>query len=124
MGGHAARSHWEHAGLAMLIAGFLLPPFAWLLDLQVSYAMLKWTCEHDRRALILLMPLGSLALVALGAGLSWTCWRDLRGRAQGDGGRMEDRSYFLALAGLAMSAVFALLILTSITPRYLLSPCE
>lgn len=124
MGGHAARTHWEHVGLVMLIGGFLLPPFAWLLDLQVSYAMVKWACENDRRDLVLLMPLGSLALLAFGAWLSWSRWTMLRGTAEPDGGGIEDRSYFLAVAGLGMSAVFALLILTSLAPRYFLSPCE
>jgi hypothetical protein len=118
------RTYWEHVGLTLLIGGFLLAPFAWLLDLQVSYAMLKWACEHDRRDLVLLMPVGSLALIALGSGMSWSCWVKLRGAAEQEGGRMEDRSYFLALAGLAMNAVFALLILTSYAPRYFLSPCE
>ncbi len=124
MGGHAARSHWDDAGLAMLVGGLLLPPFAWLLDLQVSYAMTKWACENDRRDLVLLMPLGSLALVAVACWMSWTCWRQLRSTAEERGERREDRSYFLALGGLAMSGIFALLILTSIAPRYFLSPCE
>ena len=123
MGGHAARSHWEGAGLMMLIAGFLLPPLAWLLDLQVSYAMLKWACENDRRDLVLLMPIGSLALLAAGTWMSWTCWMKLRDADEAGGG-IEDRSYFVAVCGLAMSAVFGLLIVTSVAPRYFLSPCE
>lgn len=124
MGGHAARTYWEHVGLTLLIGGFLLAPFAWLLDLQVSYAMVKWACENDRRDLLLLTPAGSLALIALATWMSWSCWTKLRDQAEEEGGRMEDRSYFLALAGLAMNAVFGLLILTSYVPRYFLSPCE
>ena len=124
MGGHVARHYWEHIGLAKLVAGLLLPPFAWLLDLQVSYATVKWACAADARGVLLLLPLGSLALVTLAAWLSWSCWTMLRDQAEPEGARMEDRSYFLALGGLAMSAVFALLILTSYAPRYFLSPCE
>jgi hypothetical protein len=108
----------------MLLAGFLLPPLAWLLDLQISYAMVKWACENDRSDLVLLMPLGSLALLGVGTWLSWSCWAALRAGAQSQGGRLEDRSYFVAVSGLAMSAVFGLLILTSVIPRYVLSPCE
>jgi hypothetical protein len=124
MGGREAQRYWEHVGLARIIAGLLLAPFAWLLDLQVSYAMVKWACEHDARTILLLMPLGSLALIALGTWLLWPPWTMLRHDGVPDGGRMEDRSYFLAVGGLAMNAVFALLILTSLAPRYLLSPCE
>jgi hypothetical protein len=124
MGGHAAQGYWEHVGLVKLVAGFLLPPFAWLLDLQVSYATVKWACAADKRSVILLVPLGSIALVLLGAWLSWSCWTMLRDEANSEGARHEDRSYFLALAGLSMSAVFVLLILTSYFGRYFLSPCE
>jgi hypothetical protein len=125
MDGPEARTYREDVGLLLLIGGFLLAPFAWLLEMQISYAMLKWACEHGRRGLILLMPIWSLGLVGLAAAMSWSCWnKKVRGQATEDGGRMEDRSYFLALAGLAMSALFALLILTSFAPRYFLSPCE
>jgi len=124
MGGHGARHYWEHVGLMMLMGGVLLPPFAWLLEMQISYAMVKWACENDRRDLLLLMPLGSLAIVAAAGWMAWSCWTKLRDEGRPEGGRMEDRSYLLALAGLAMAGVFALLILTSLAPRYLLSPCE
>ena len=124
MGGYAATGYWEHVGLAKLLAGLLLPPFAWLLEMQVSYATVKWACAADARWVILLLPLGSIGLVALAAWLSWSCWTMLRGNAVLEGPRQEDRSYFLAISGLAMSALFLLLILTSYAPRYLLSPCE
>ncbi len=124
MGSHEARDYWEHVGLMLLIGGLLLAPFAWLLDMQVSYATVKWACEHDRRAALLLMPAGSLAIIAAGTAMSWSCWTKLRGTASETGARMIDRSYLLAVAGLALNALFALLILTSFAPRYLLSPCE
>lgn len=124
MGGHAAQGYWEHIGLMKLIAGLLLPPFAWLFEMQVSYATVKWACAADARWVLLVLPLGSIALVAFAGWLSWSCWTMLHENAVLEGARMEDRSYFLALGGLAMSALFLLLILTSYAPRYFLSPCE
>ena len=124
MGGRPAQHYWEDAGLMKLMIGFLIAPLAWFIDLQASYAMVKWACENDRRDLLLSIPAGSLTLVAIGAWLSWSCWTRLRDGGREEGGRLEDRSYFLALAGLAMNAVFGLLILTSYAGRYLLSPCE
>ena len=124
MGGHSARDYWEHIGLAKLVAGLLLPPFAWLLEMQISYAAVKWVCAADARWVLLVLPLGSLALVALAGWWSWSSWATLRDMASLEGGRMEDRSYFLSLGGLAMSSVFLLLILTSYAPRYFLSPCD
>jgi hypothetical protein len=124
MGSHAARDYWEDVGLAKLLFGFFLAPFAWLLDLQVSYATVKWACAADRRDVLLLLPLGSLALIALGTWLSWSCWTMVKDSGVEEGGTLQDRSYFLAIAGLAMNALFLLLILTSYAPRYFLSPCE
>jgi hypothetical protein len=108
----------------MAIAAIVLAPFAWLLDMQISYAMVKWACENDRRELLLLMPLGSLTLVGVAAVMSWSTLKRVGDNAVEDGGHQEDRSYFLAVAGIGMSALFALLILTSVVPRYVLSPCE
>lgn len=124
MGGHEARHYWEHVGLMMLVGSFLLAPLAWLLDLQISYAAVKWACENDRRDVLLLLPIGSLGLIAVAGWMSWSCWTRLRNEGKPEGGRMEDRSYFLALAAMAMTAVFGLLIILSFAPRYLLSPCE
>lgn len=124
MGGREALSYWEDVGLMMLIGGVLLPPFAWLMDLEISYAIVKWTCEHDRRFLVMLIPLGSLSITAAAAWMSWSSWVKLRAVASAEGGHIEDRSYFLAIAGLFMSAVFAILIIASMAPRFLLSPCE
>ena len=124
MTGGGARHYWDHIGLAKLVGGLLLPPLAWLLDLQVSYATVKWACAANAREVLLLFPVGSLAIVAIASWMSWSSWTRLRADAAPESARMEDRSYFLALAGLAMSAVFLLLILTSYIPRYFLSPCE
>jgi hypothetical protein len=124
MGAGEARTYWDDVGLMMLIGSFLLAPFAWMLDLQISYSMVKWACENDKRVLLLLMPLGSLALIAAGSAMSWSCWVKLRDSASEEGSRVVDRSYFLAVAALALNGLFGLLILTSIAPRYFLSPCE
>jgi hypothetical protein len=124
MGSQEARDYWEDVGLMLLIGSFLLAPFAWLLDMQVSYSMVKWACENDRRGTLLLMPIGSLALIGAGTAAAWSCWTKLREDGSQEGARMVDRSYFLALAALAMNGIFALLILTSIVPRVVLSPCE
>jgi hypothetical protein len=118
------RDEREGARLAVLMAGFLLGPLAWFLDLQISYALVKWACRHEQRAVLLAIPAGSLLLAGTAVWLSWSSLRTLRGRSRPDGGRPEDRSLFLAAAGLVTSLVFGLLILIAIVPRLALSPCE
>ena len=124
MGGHAARDFWEGPGLIRLVGSFLLAPFAWLLDVQVSYSLVKWACTAERRDVLLLVPVGSLAVIAFATLLAWTCWTRLRGQADPDGARLVDRSYLLVMAAFAMNALFALLVVTSYAPRLFLSPCE
>jgi hypothetical protein len=124
MGGHEARSYWDDMGLTLLIAGLLLPPTAWFLDLQVSYPIAKWVCKTGARGVMFVMPAGSLALIAASAWMSWSCLIRLRGRIRPEGASLEDRSYFLAVSGLALSALFALLVLVSLVPRVLANPCD
>jgi hypothetical protein len=124
MGGHEARDYWEHVGLALLLGGLIAGPVGWFLDLQVSYAIVKWTCEHDRQWVLLLVPAGSFAIVAAGSWFSWSCLLKLRSQAIDGGATMVDRSYFLAVTGLGLNALFALLILASLVPRIVLGPCE
>jgi len=118
-----AQPYWEDWGAVLLLTGVLLPPTAWFLDLQVSYALVKWACAHDQRGVIVAAGLGSLALIASAAAMSWSCWKKVRSAARDGGGGMEDRSYMLALSGIGLSGFFALLVVTSMTTR-LLSPCQ
>jgi hypothetical protein len=116
--------YWDRRGLMTQMAGVLLPPFAWLLDMQVSYSMVKWACENDGRTILLAIPVVSLTLVSAAAWMAWSSWATIRRHANEEGSGTLDRSYFLAISGLGMSALFALLLLVSIVPRFVLSPCE
>jgi hypothetical protein len=119
-----ATGEWDQYRLVLLIIGLLLPPFAWLLDMQVSYSLVKWVCAHDRHWILFAIPAGSLTLVAGAMWMSWSSWKDARREANEEGARPVDRSYLLAVSGLAMSVLFGLLILVSLAPRSFLSPCE
>jgi hypothetical protein len=124
MGGLEARHYREDVGLLRLMVGLLLPPAAWFLDLQASYALVKWACRAGDAGALLVIPLVSLAATAYGGWLAWSAFRQLRATAQETGASMEDRSYLLAISGLTLSAIFALLIGASLIPRVVLSPCE
>ena len=121
--GHEVQPYREDWGALLLLGGLLLAPTAWFLDVQVSYALVKWACAHDQRGVIVAAGLGSLALIAASAAMSWSCWKKVRSAADDSGGRIEDRSYMLALSGLGLSGFFALLVVTSMATR-LLSPCQ
>jgi hypothetical protein len=116
--------YWEGRGLAVLIAGFMIAPLAWLFDLQASYSLVKWACAHGSSWMLLAIPFATLTAIGIGLALSGSCLMKLRPHANDTGGTPIDRSYLLAVSGVMLNVFFGLLILTSFVPRYLLSPCE
>jgi hypothetical protein len=108
----------------LLLTGLLAGPLAWLLDLEVSYALASQACPDDHLSWLRLVPAAALALVAAGLVSAGVCFRRLRTHADEEGGRPDDRAYFMAVSGLVMSALFALVILAGAIPRFLLGPCD
>jgi hypothetical protein len=123
MGGHEARTYWEDRGLLLLWLGVLSGPAAWALNQLIGYALVKPVCAGNAGHMLVLVSAGALALVVTGAMMSWSCLTKLR-QADEKGARQEDRSYFMAVAGLALNVLIGLLVLTAATSPFLLSPCE
>jgi hypothetical protein len=120
----ATRVYWDGAGLVRLACGLFAAPAAWLIDLEASYATVKWVCAHDRREVLFLIPSACLVVIALATWMCWSAWGMLRHKTVLEGGAIEDRSGFLAVVGLMMNATFAVLIIATFPGRYLLGPCE
>lgn len=119
-----ARSHWDGAGLAMLVGGFLAGPAAWGLNLMVNYSLVKPVCATGSPFILTAVSIAALALTLTGAFASWRCWLRLRDAGTGEGGKVVDRSYFLALTGMVLNMFFVLLIAVSTVPHFVVSPCE
>ena len=119
-----ARPYWDDAGLVKLLAGVFIGPAAWLLNLQVNYSLVKWACASGNGEALAAFPAIALALVAAGFVLSFRGFAQLRAEADPQGGRVVDRSYFLAVAGLALNAVFALVLATGGALHFVVGPCE
>ncbi len=123
-GEDATRPYWDDIGLVKLLAGLFIGPAVWLTNLQVNYSLVKWACASGHADLLPLISGVALALVAGGFMLSWRCFSRVRADADPRGARVVDRSYFLAVAGLSLNAIFALLIATSGALHFIVSPCE
>jgi hypothetical protein len=124
MGGHEARDYWEDWGLVLLITSFLAGPLAWGVNLQVGYALVKWACSRQQTFVLPLVAACTFALALGGAWLGWSCLTKVRDKADEQGGRMIDRSYFLAVLAVGLNLMLALLIATSAYHPLFLSPCE
>lgn len=107
-----------------LWVGVLMPPFAWLLALQVTYSLVTADCQRARPALLHGVLVGALVLLGVGALSAWRSWRALRGTP----GTLEDagagRARFMAAFGLLSSGMFALLLVATAIPTFLLRPCD
>ena len=107
-----------------LWTGILAGPIAWALDLTARYAIVKWTCVANREGVLSLMTAASLAVVAAGAVVSWQAWQRTAGDAPTDGGEPRQRARFMAIFGLASSALFALTIVAGDIPHWVLGACD
>ena len=114
----------QPASLALQWAGVLAGPFAWAVDLTLSYSLVQWTCGGGPHVVLRIITLFSLALVAAGAYASWRTFHRSPAEAVSDGGRPSERSEFMGLLGLLMSALFGVVVIAGAIPRWGLSACQ
>lgn len=107
-----------------LWTGLLLAPAAFLLNLEVAYALVPTACASSTLLLVHAVHAVCLVLAALGAMTALRRWR-LTGETWpgGAGGRLS-RSRFMSGLGLFLSLLFVLVILAQWIPSFVLSPCQ
>lgn len=120
---HEPHGYWEQGGLALLWFAFLAGPTAVVLNQLPGYALVKWACSTGYPTVLTLISVATLLLALLGAWAGWICRLQLRD-ANEHGGRIVDRSYFVATVATAFALLNALLIVLQAYPRFVLSPCE
>jgi hypothetical protein len=99
-------------------------PVAWAFNQGVGYAVVKPLCARQEVQVLWLVAVAAFAAAAAGAWGTWSSARQLRGAAVDDGGRAEDRSYFLAIVGTALNILLGLLIVTTLMAQLSLNSCE
>jgi hypothetical protein len=112
-----------HYAKGLPSAGVFAGPVAWFLSTQANYALVPWICAHQVR----LVPIVALVLAAasLGGGfVSWLAFRTSSVTPEGDstGGGRPHR--FVALMGMGMAALFAVVILIHGTAGLVFHGCE
>lgn len=110
--------------IGALWAANLLGPLAVLAGLEISYMFADRACPTGDMLPVHLTALGSLLVALLGGAIGWREWRRWGAGPAGDEGGREGRSRFLALLGLMVSAVAALLIAAQWSATLFLHPCQ
>ena len=107
-----------------LWAGILAGPIAWAIDLEASYASVKWVCHTHGSGVLTAITLASLMIVACGAALSRAALTRTAADVPSDGGRPRQRARFMAMLGLASCGLFALQIIAGAIPHWVLDACQ
>lgn len=131
MSGVARMRSDEKRGSAALWFGVLGGPAAWVIQMAGGYILEETACSPASRSTAILgieiVPLFSvmtavLALTTAAAGI--TAFR-CRGRIEDASATVtSERSAWMALAGVAVSALFFVIIILAFAAFAILSPCE
>jgi hypothetical protein len=106
--------------------GFLGPAVLWGIQLQLNYALVPWVCVHGRAFFVLhLSTLFFFILTASGGAMCARFWKTpLRKDDLASSEAVEKRSRFMAMVGMMMAALFALLILAQGCANFFINPCQ
>ena len=110
--------------LRALWTGLLLAPAAFLLNLEVAYALVPAACSERSRLLIHVVHAVCLVLAAAGMLAAWRMWRVTGETWPGGAGGRLSRSRFMSGLGLFLSLLFVLVIVAQWIPSFILSPCQ
>jgi hypothetical protein len=107
-----------------LWTGLLLAPAAFLLNLEMAYALVPQACSSGTRLLTHVVHAVCLVLTILGGLTALRRWR-LHGETwPGGGGGRVSRSRFMSGLGLLLSGFIAMVIVAQWIPSFVLTPCD
>jgi hypothetical protein len=114
----------EGRTLALLWIGILAGPLAWAFDEVVGYSATAHECSTGHMFLLHSLTVGGLLVCAAGLLCAWNAWNRYRAsNGSAVNGRL-DRIRAMAIAGIALSSAFALVIVATQIPKWILSPCD
>lgn len=110
-------------GLLSLTLGIVVGPIAVLVNEELIYVTNMWACGTGNQLAMHVVPIICL-VVTLGAGfLAWRDWDRVGRGVEDEAATIDSRSRFLALGGMAISALSALLILAQWLAIFVFGAC-
>ena len=119
----AAGSFSTASGILALWFAVLAGPIAWAMNQELSYLFVPWACATGTRLMLHVVTIAALLLSLAGSVVGWQSWRK-SGDSDDAAGSAIGRSRFMALGGMTLSVMFAVVILAQGFPSFLLSPCQ
>ena len=109
---------------AALWFGILGPPMLLLLNQQLNYMLVPWTCRHDAPWLLHVVSLVLIAAIVLTGLVALRLWRGAGGDWESQGEGPLPRSRFMAILGVTSSAFAALILFAQWLPILYITPCR
>jgi hypothetical protein len=110
--------------LLALWIGLLLAPIAFLINLELAYALVPTACSSRNEVPVHLVHLACLLLTIYGLMTAWRSWKVTGATWPGEQGDPLSRSRFMALTGMLVSGMFLLVIVAQWIPTFVLDPCQ
>jgi hypothetical protein len=111
-------------GILWLWAGLLTAPLAFLLHLQLNYMLVTQLCQSAHKLVLHLVTLGFLLIAASGGFIAWRNWAAAGRKWPGDMGSVTERSRFMSVVGLLVSALIILALIAQLIPQFIYDPCH
>ena len=92
----------------------LVPPIAWAADETVSYALVKWACNHHTTTQIQMVTLASLLVIATAGWIGWSAQRERGLQTE------NERAGFMAELSLATTLLFIVVTIAMAVPKWAL----
>jgi hypothetical protein len=120
-----ARSRFDRwPGIAGLVYGFAGAPLSALYMQATAYAGVQWACGHRNPVTVHVVPVIFLLLAIGAVWLSWRDWNVVGRATRAEGVTVRERTRFIALSGLILSAFGTMLILAMWLPMLVYDPCQ
>jgi hypothetical protein len=114
----------DGTGIAAQWAANLLPPMAFLLELEVAYMLVPRACREGNVLLVHLAHAATLLIALAGVVLAWNQWQRWGTSWSDEGSGPEPRSRFMTTLGLLTGIGFTLVILALWLPSFVVHPCQ
>jgi hypothetical protein len=111
-------------GIAGLAYGFVGAPLCALYMQLTAYAGVQWACGHRNPVTVHIIPVIFLLLAVIALWISWRDWSAVGRITRAEGATVSERTRFLALGGLILSAYGVVLILAMWIPMIIYNPCQ
>jgi len=107
-----------------LWAGILAGPIAFAFVLTIKYAAAQWACMQSHRGVLESVNIAGLVVTLLGGAIAWRSLARTPASAPTDGDDPIGIARFMALLGIATSALFVVVHIANDVPQWVLDACR